>query len=95
MLVDWDTVALAPPERDLWMLGHSADELAAYADATGHEIDQGALDFFRLAWDLNDVAESLNVLRSPHGESEDTAWAYDALTSCMPTRDQWSRLLVR
>jgi hypothetical protein len=58
-------------------------------------IDHAALDVYRLAWDLNEVAESLNVLRSPHGESEDTTWAYDALTTCMPTRDQWSRLLVR
>jgi spectinomycin phosphotransferase len=96
LLVDWDTVALAPRERDLWMLvENGADDLAAYAEATGHRIDHAALDFYRLAWDLNDVAESLNVLRSPHGESEDTAWAYDALTTCMPSRDQWSRLLAR
>jgi spectinomycin phosphotransferase len=73
----------------------SRSQLAAYAEATGHRIDHAALDVYRLAWDVNDVAESLNVLRSPHGESEDTTWAYDALTTCMPTRDQWSRLLVR
>ena len=36
------------------------------------------MDFFRLAWDLNDVAAYLNVLRSPHVENEDTLDAYEA-----------------
>ena len=36
-LVDWDTVALAPRERDLWMLAaDNSDDLAAYTNATGH-----------------------------------------------------------
>lgn len=94
VLVDWDTVALAARERDLWMLVEDGTEdLAGYTDATGHQIDRDAVDFFRLTWDLRDLAECLNVLRSPHRESEDTLWAYEALTNCMPIREQWSRLL--
>lgn len=95
VLVDWDTVALAPPERDLWMLaGETADELAGvYAEATGHRLDQDAVNFFRLTWDLKDLAEYLNVLRSPHRETEDTARAYDGLTSCVSIRDRWAALL--
>ena len=50
VLLDWDTVALAPRERDLWMLADEPDDLAAYADLTGDEIDRDALDFFRLTW---------------------------------------------
>ena len=69
------------------------EDLAGYTDATGHQIDRDAIDFFRLTWDLKDLAENLNVLRSPHQESEDTVRAYEGLTSCMPSRDEWSRLL--
>jgi spectinomycin phosphotransferase len=79
-LVDWDTVALAPPERDLWMvLGDTAAEADSYAELTGRRVDDVAVDFFRLAWDLKDIAEYLNVLRSPHGETEDTLKAYEGL----------------
>ena len=45
--------------------------------------------FFRLAWDLNDVAVYLGVLRLPHVESEDTLDAYAGVTRCMPSRERW------
>ena len=80
VLVDWDTVALAPPERDLWML----------VDDDQHD---AALDFFRLTWDLKDIAEYLNVLRSPHQENEDTVRQHEALTNCAAIRDTWSSVL--
>jgi spectinomycin phosphotransferase len=90
VLVDWDTVALAPRERDLWMLAaDGADDLAAYTDATGHELDRTAVDFFRLTWDLKDLAENLNVVRSPHTENADTLRAYEGLTACLPSREEW------
>jgi spectinomycin phosphotransferase len=89
VLVDWDTVALAPRERDLWWLADEPDDIAAYADMTGAEIDHEAVDFFRLTWDLDDVAEYLNVLRSPHVENEDTLDAYEGVTGCTPSRDKW------
>ena len=73
VLVDWDTVALAPPERDLWMLVAGGAEAAdLYVRATGTQLDDAALDFFRLARDLSDLAEYLNVLRSPHQEDDDS-----------------------
>lgn len=95
VLVDWDTVAFAPPERDLWMLiGENADDMATvYLDATGHRLDVDAVSFFRLTWELKDLAEYLNVLRSPHRETEDTARAYDGLTRCVSIRDRWGAML--
>jgi spectinomycin phosphotransferase len=80
VLVDWDTVAIAPPERDLWML----------ADDDQHD---AALDFFRLTWDLKDLAEYLNVVRSPHQENDDTVRQYQALTRAAAIRDTWNSLL--
>ena len=94
LLVDWDTVALAPRERDLWMLVQDdPEDLADYTNATGQQIDHDAVDFFRLTWDLKDLAEYLNVVRSAHRESEDTVRAYEGLANSVPSRDQWSRLL--
>ncbi len=90
LLVDWDTVALAPPERDLWMVvSETGDEAAAYADATGRPVDREAVDFFRLTWDLKDLAECLNMLRAPHRRTDDTARVYGTLASCVAIRDRW------
>jgi spectinomycin phosphotransferase len=95
VLVDWDTVALAPPERDLWMLvGDVGDDATTYANLTGHEPDQVAMDFFRLAWDLGDLAAYTHVLRSPHRHSEDTAKAFEGLTKCVAIRDRWAASLT-
>ena len=94
-LVDWDTVALAPPERDLWMLadGAGSDAAELYAAATGRELDETALDYFRLMWDLKDLAEYLKVLRSPHRRDEDTLRQYHALTRCDAVREPWQAVL--
>jgi hypothetical protein len=91
LLVDWDTVALAPPERDLWMLvAEGTDAVGLYARATGTRPDEAALDFFRLTWDLKDLAEYLNVLRGPHHENDDTVSQYGALTRCAAIRERWT-----
>jgi spectinomycin phosphotransferase len=95
VLVDWDTVALAPAERDLWMLvGDTGDDATIYANATGYEPDRVAMDFFRLTWDLGDLAAYTHVLRSPHRHSEDTVKAYEGLTKCVAIRDRWAALLA-
>ena len=51
-LLSMDTVAMAPPERDLWMLARTPEDDAAvaYTEATGRAADANALDFFRLTW---------------------------------------------
>ena len=93
-MVDWDTVALAPPERDLWMpVVGGADAADRYLHATGTQVDEAALDFFRLTWDLKDLAEYLNVLRSPHQENEDTARHLRALKRSAAIRERWTALL--
>ena len=94
VLVDWDTVALAPPERDLWMLvAGGADAADLYARRRERQLDDVALDFFRLAWDLSDLAEYLNVLRSPHQEDDDSVWGLQALRDSAAIRKSWTALL--
>jgi spectinomycin phosphotransferase len=88
-LVDWDTAAIALPERDLWMLDTSDDmargDLARYAEASGRPVDPAAIELYRLRWKLDDIASFVHLLRSPHTDNADTAiswrWAVDTLES--------------
>jgi len=72
LLIDWDTVALAPAERDLWMLDTGGDDLARYTEATGRPLDPAAIRLYRLRWQLDDIASALAVLRSPDPPTADT-----------------------
>jgi spectinomycin phosphotransferase len=88
VLVDWDTVALAPPERDLWLLaGDGMQEL--YEERSGFRVNQPALDYFRLSWDLKDLAEYLNVLRAPHTDNEDTRVWLGYVQRFPALREEW------
>lgn len=81
MLIDWDTVALAPPERDLWMLQSGSEHsLEQYAEAAGREPSPSALALYRLAWALEDVAIYVAQFRSFHERNEDTELAWRSLT---------------
>ena len=95
VFVDWDTVAVAPPERDLWMLDDrgGTDASDAYARAAGRDLDAAALDYFRLSWDLKDLAEYLKVFRSAHEENEDTVRQYGAVARFAELRNDWAALL--
>ncbi|RLL67746.1 phosphotransferase [Streptomyces sp. Z26] len=77
LLVDWDTVGLAVPERDLWSVAATPDDLARYAEATGRTPDPRALELYALRWDLADLAEYVARFRAPHGDTPDAreAWA--------------------
>jgi spectinomycin phosphotransferase len=77
LLIDWDTVALALPERDLWLVAtDSGEEAALYRDATGHEVNSAALSLYRQAWDLADIAVYIDQFRSPHQRTADTEEAW-------------------
>ena len=82
VLIDWDSVALALPERDLWFVTTGADEAAArYAAAAGRAIDSDALSMYRLGWDLTDIALFTKQLRSTHRRTADTEEAWLNLTT--------------
>ncbi|GAA0951208.1 aminoglycoside phosphotransferase family protein [Nonomuraea longicatena] len=77
LLVDWDTVAVAAPERDLWLaLGDDRAAQDVYTRASGHEVSQERLALFRLRWDLDDLSIYVGEFRAPHGDTADlrTAW---------------------
>jgi aminoglycoside phosphotransferase (APT) family kinase protein len=67
LLVDWDTAAIAPPERDLWHIGTADDpQHSAYTDMTGTAVEASMLEFYRLSWTLADIAAYVRDFREPH-----------------------------
>jgi spectinomycin phosphotransferase len=82
-LIDWDTVCLAPRERDTWLIvGDSPDALRAYQLAAGpYTPDRDLMDFFALRWLVADLAVYVRRLYQPHTGSDDDKRALDALTN--------------
>lgn len=73
-LIDWDTALVAPPERDLWLLG---DEMTdAYASATGTALRPEVLALYRERWELADLAIGVARFRGVHhgGQDDDDTW---------------------
>jgi spectinomycin phosphotransferase len=80
LLIDWDTVALAPPERDLWSVATgSGEEVRRYTELTGRRVDPALLEFYRLRWALDDLSCFLRDLRAPHHRTPGTEHAWEAL----------------
>jgi spectinomycin phosphotransferase/16S rRNA (guanine(1405)-N(7))-methyltransferase len=77
MLIDWDTVLVAPPERDLWSLDPGdGSVLRRYAEATGVTPRPSVLELYRIGWDLADIAVIVSRFRMPHpgNEDDDKSW---------------------
>lgn len=76
-LIDWDTVLVAPPERDLWDLDQGdGSTLDAYAAATGTTPLPELLGLYRLCWDIKDLACDVSRFRRAHTGSpdDDKSW---------------------
>jgi spectinomycin phosphotransferase len=87
LLVDWDTVAVALPERDLWMLDDGLTQsLAPYSETTGRPVDYTAISLYRLAWTLADIAAFIAFFRSEHGKNHGTEKTWGALTDSLEGR---------
>jgi Phosphotransferase enzyme family len=93
VIVDWDFVQLAPPERDLWDLAETdRSVLAAYTEATGTAIDSGALALFRMWYDLSEIAGYIELFRAAHDDTEDTAESWKNLAHFLRPAERWPRL---
>jgi Phosphotransferase enzyme family len=82
LLIDWDTVLVAPPERDLWSLDPGDETvLDAYAGATGVVPIPALLELYRLRWDIADVAVDAARFRRPHHGNADDDKSWELLSS--------------
>src|ERR1700738_4877019 len=93
VLLDWDTAALAPPERDLWMVTSDNAELSRYSNTTGHTIDPSVMTLYELRWYLDDIASATRLFRASHQESSaPQPWSpgLNGRRACLPT---WQRQL--
>jgi hypothetical protein len=93
VIVDWDFVQLAPPERDLWDLAYTdRSVLAAYTEATGTVIDSGALALFRMWYDLSEIAEYIELFCTAHDDTEDSAESWKNLEYFLRPAERWPQL---
>jgi spectinomycin phosphotransferase len=85
-LVDWETVRLAPRERDLvGILDGTANVLSAYRSEAGPVSPRAAaLELFDVWWPLGEIASYVHLLRQPHVDSEDTKESWRELTEYLP-----------
>ena len=84
VLIDWDTVLIAPPERDLWILDPGDGTIiGAYADATGTTALPTMIELYRIRWDLADLAAYVSRFRAPHSGSLDDEKSWDDLCSLL------------
>jgi spectinomycin phosphotransferase len=88
LLVDWDTVGVALPERDLWMLD-TDEERARYEHGSGRPVDDAAIRLYRLRWELDDIANFVHTFRSPHGEDGDTARTWTWFVGSLGSDGVW------
>jgi len=81
-LVDWDTAAIAPPERDLWHLDPGdGSTLDAYAAMTGVAPRPELIEGYRLGWDIKDLACDAARFFRPHAGDANDAKSWRLLKS--------------
>ena len=79
-LIDWDTVLIAPPERDLWHLEPGdGSVLRDYAAATGVTPLPELAELYRLGWDIKDATAYTAGFFRPHTASPDSVKSWDLL----------------
>jgi hypothetical protein len=84
VLVDWDTVLVAPPERDVWWLAREDVSVPEeYERRTSMTIDAEALELYRLRWNLGDLASFAAQFREVHVDNEDTRTAWDGFAAIL------------
>jgi hypothetical protein len=92
-LVDWESALLAPPERDLWVLDPGDGSIcAAYTAATGTPISIARIDWYRLWYDLFEIAGYIDLFREPHEDTTDAAESWKNLLHFLQPDIRWPDL---
>lgn len=93
LLIDWDTVRIAPPERDLWMvLDGGTTPSAVYEARTGTRPLAPLLEMYRLLWDLTEIAGYTAFFRTPHLDTADAVESWKNLAEYLDVAHRWPRI---
>jgi spectinomycin phosphotransferase len=93
VLIDWDTVALAAPERDLALVVGGPAAVDRYQEAAGRAIDPAVITLYRLRWYLDDLSSAVGMFRSPHHDTPDTRQWRQSLAPLLERFPRWLDLL--
>ena len=90
LLVDWDTIGLAPRERDLSLIvDEPGSSVERYQRVTGHRVDFEVITLYRLRWYLDDLASAVRLFRRPHDENPDTKRWWEGLAPRIEKLPRW------
>jgi spectinomycin phosphotransferase len=89
LLLDWDTLGLAPPERDLWWLSSSddVDAFVEYSVSTGIRVDPGSLRLYRLRWLLDDLVYCVRTFMTTHSVTVESEHVFATLLKSVDTAE--------
>jgi len=93
VLFDWDTVALAAPERDIALIADGPADVDRYQQAAGRAIDPAVVILYRLRWYLDDLSSAVQMFRNPHRDTPDTRGWRQALAPELDQLPRWLDLL--
>lgn len=87
LLIDWDTLRLAPKERDLVNAFDDgstdlrySDAFRAYQRAVGPvTLHEESVELFRLWWGLTEICAYTSHFRNPHGDGQDDRLSWQGL----------------
>jgi spectinomycin phosphotransferase len=90
ILVDWDSVLLAAPERDLWDFAvQDRSAVRVYSVASGADVDEDALAFYRMWYDLFEIGGYLRLFRREHHDTADAAESWRNLQDFLQPATRW------
>ena len=90
VLIDWDTSALGPPERDVALIATASNEgVDRYTEAAGRELDSSVIALYRLRWYLDDLASAIRLFRNQHRDNADTHRWWRALEPQLRRLPDW------
>jgi len=95
-LIDWDTAALAPPERDLSLVVTADGEgIDRYQEATGRRVEPAVITMYRVRWYLDDLASAVRLFRNRHRDSTDTRRWWQGLAPRLERLPEWLDLIAK
>lgn len=93
VLIDWDTAALAPPERDVSLIATTGEDIGRYQKAAGRALDPGVIALYRLRWYLDDLASAVRLFRNRHACTAGTRRWLAGLAPQLRQLPEWLSLL--